>query len=98
MTLIVFVAIMVSLIAAVSYENGRDKHEHAITDRIEPTRRKRNPNDSESMKMMGEILNAWAVYKLQHDGRRSHADVDKLQRAMRILDREQNRRLNNDRI
>lgn len=46
-----------------------------------------------------EILNAWAVmYKLQHDGRRSHDDVDKLQQAMRILDREQNRRLNNDRI
>ena len=46
-----------------------------------------------------EILNAWAVmYKLQHDGRRSQKDVDKLQRAMRILDREQNRRLNNDRI
>ena len=44
-----------------------------------------------------EILNAWAVmYKLQHDGRRTHADVDKLQQAMRILDREQNRRLNND--
>ena len=46
-----------------------------------------------------EILAAWTVmYKLQHDGRRSHDDVDKLHNAMRILDREQNRRLNNDRI
>ncbi len=46
-----------------------------------------------------EILNAWEVmYKLQHDGRRTHDDVDKLQQAMRILDTEQNRRLNNDRI
>ncbi len=46
-----------------------------------------------------EILAAWAVmYKLQYDGRRTHADVDKLQQAMRILDREQNRRLNHDRI
>ena len=46
-----------------------------------------------------EILKAWEVmYKLQHDGRRSQKDVDKLQQAMRILDREQNRRLNNDRI
>jgi hypothetical protein len=42
-----------------------------------------------------DILKAWEVmYKLQHDVRRSHDDVDKLQRAMRILDREQNRRLN----
>jgi hypothetical protein len=46
-----------------------------------------------------DILKAWEVmYKLQHDGRRTHADVDKLNAAMRILDREQNRRLNNDRI
>lgn len=46
-----------------------------------------------------EILNAWVVmYKLQHDVIRSQKDVDKLQQAMRILDREQNRRLNNDRI
>ena len=46
-----------------------------------------------------EILKAWEVmYKLQYDGRRTHADVDKLQQAMRILDREQNRRLNNDRL
>lgn len=44
-----------------------------------------------------DILKAWEVmYKLQHDGRRSHDDVDKLQQAMRILDREQNRRLNDD--
>ena len=42
-----------------------------------------------------EILNAWAVmYKLQHDGKRSQKDVDKLHEAMRILDLEQNRRLN----
>ena len=46
-----------------------------------------------------DILKAWEVmYKIQHDGRRSHADVDKLHAAMRILDTEQNRRLNNDRI
>ena len=43
-----------------------------------------------------DILKAWeTMYKLQNDGRRTHDDVDKLQRAMRILDREQNRRLNN---
>jgi len=46
-----------------------------------------------------EILKAWEVmYKLQHDGRRSHADVDKLHAAMRILDTEQNRRLKYDRL
>ena len=46
-----------------------------------------------------EILNAWAVmYKLQYDDRRSQRDVDKLHAAMRILDTEQNRRLNNDRL
>ena len=46
-----------------------------------------------------DILKAWEVmYKLQHDGRRSDDDVDKLQQAMRILDREQNRRLNHDRL
>ena len=43
-----------------------------------------------------EILKAWEVlYKLQHDGRRSEDDVDLLHCAMRILDTEQNRRLNN---
>jgi hypothetical protein len=46
-----------------------------------------------------DILKAWEVmYKLQHDGRRSHADVDKLHEAMRILDAEQNRRLKYDRL
>jgi len=46
-----------------------------------------------------EILKAWeTMYKIQHDGRRSHSEVDKLNAAMRIMDREQNRRLNNDRI
>jgi len=43
-----------------------------------------------------EILKAWEVmYKLQHDGRLSEDDVDLLHCAMRILDTEQNRRLNN---
>jgi len=46
-----------------------------------------------------DILKAWEVmYKIQHDGRRSQKDVDKLQQAMRILDTEQNRRLNHDRL
>ena len=46
-----------------------------------------------------EILKAWEVmYKLQHDGRRSEDDIDLLHCAMRILDAEQNRRLNNDRL
>ena len=55
--------------------------------------------DNATMKMIEptreDILKAWEVmYKLQHDGRRSHDDVDKLNAAMRILDTEQNRRLN----
>jgi len=44
-----------------------------------------------------EILKAWEVlYKLQHDGTRSEDDVDLLHCVMRLLDQEQNRRLNHE--